>query len=286
MAMFVNRTAHHAYPVGMSTDLTATPIQRDVVLITGEDAPDYLQTQLTQDVLSLSRGQSCWAFILTPKSEIEATVRVTSTGDGYILDAEPGCGDPIRQRLDGPLFRMDVSFAQGTWPGLAWRGEGAEDIESDAPIVATMPWGSVGAVDEVGPDVRAPAGVRALSKDELNAIRIGERWPSTGEIDGTATPAMTGIVPQTVSFDKGCYTGQEFVARVHYREANPPRQLVHLAFESGASVDEGDEVLVGGEPVGTVTSSVDRLGVGLGYVKRAVALPTRGVVGGTGVELT
>ena len=270
----------------MSTSLSATPIQRDVVIITGEDAPEYIQTQLSQDVLSMSERQSRWSFILTPKSEVEAMVRVTRTAYGFILDTVPGYGDAVRQRLDGPLFRMDVQFAQDTWPGVAWRREGAKDISGDAPIVATLPWSSTDAVDEIGPDVQYPSDATALTPDELDALRIGARWPSEAEIDGKATPAMTGIVGHTVSFDKGCYTGQEFVARVHYRDAAPPRRLAQIAFEPGAEVAAGAEIMVDGEPAGTVTSAVGALGVGLCYCKRSVELPSDGVVGSVAVVLS
>jgi folate-binding protein YgfZ len=280
------RYARPAYPIGMPTNLTATPIERDVVIITGQDAPEYLQTQLTQDVLSLPEGRSRWSFILTPKSEIEAMVRVTRTAEGFILDVAPGYGDPVRQRLDGPLFRMDVEFAQDTWSGIAWRGEGASDVRRGAPIMATFPWATTEAVDEVGPDAAALADFSALTPGELEALRIAANWPSETEIDGKATPAMTGLVEHTVSFEKGCYTGQEFVARVHYRDAAPPRRLVQMAFEPGANVVATAEVVVGEDAVGVVTSAVGALGVGLGYCKRSVLLPAEGVVGPTAVLLS
>jgi len=270
----------------MSTNLTATPIERDVVIITGADAPEYLQTQLTQDVLSLGVGESLWSFILTPRSEIEAIVRVTSTSDGHILDMAPGYGESVRQRLDGPLFRMDVGFAQDTWPGIAWRGEAASDVAGEAPIRARLPWSGVEAVDEVGPEIQTPPDVTALTQDELDAIRIGANWPSEAEIDGRATPAMSGIVGHTVNFEKGCYTGQEFVARVHYRDATPPRRLVQIAFKPGSAVAGGVEVMIDGEPVGTVTSAVDAVGIGLGYCKRSIEMPAEGVVGSIAVALS
>ena len=272
--------------MGMPTSLTATPILRDVVIISGTDAPEYLQSQLTQDVLSLPRGRSRWSFILTPKSEIELVTRVTRTSDGFILDAAPGHGDRLRQRLDGPLFRMDVQFAQDTWPGIAWRGEGAETVEGDAPILAPMPWSTTAAVDEIGQDVQPPADVGALTPDELDALRIAANWPSEAEIDGKTTPAMTGIVEHTVSFEKGCYTGQEFVARVHYRDVAPPRRLVRIAFEPGIDVADGAELVIGGDPVGTVTSVAVGEGVGLGYCKRSVLLPAEGVIGSAAVVLS
>lgn len=270
----------------MTTNLTATPIERDVVIVLGEDAPEYLQTQLTQDLLQLSSGQSKWSFILTPKSEIEALVRVVRTVDGFVLDVAPGYGDGVRQRLDGPLFRMDVEFAQDSWPGIAWRGDGANGVEGDAPIMAPLPWDDTEALDEIGPDVRMPAGIGALTRGGLDALRIGERWPGEADMEGKVTPAMTGIVDRTVSFEKGCYTGQEFVARVHYRDAAPSRRLVHLSFEPGATIAGGSELTVGDDLVGTVTSTVNGLGVGLGYCKRSVSLPTQGAVGSIAVVLT
>ena len=254
----------------MSTNLTATPIQRDVVIITGEDAPEYLQTQLSQDVLSLPRGRSRWSFVLTPKSEIEALIRVTRTVDSFVLDVEPGHGARVRQRLDGPLFRMDVAFAQDTWPGVAWRGEGAHDVVGDAHVVAELPWEGVEALDEIGPEVVAPADVAPLLPEQLDAIRIGERWPSSAEIDGSVSPAMTGIVEHTVNFEKGCYTGQEFVARVHYRDAAPPKRLVLVTFEPGGGVEADTAIELEGEPVGSITSSANGTGMALGYVKRSV----------------
>jgi len=254
----------------MSTNLTATPIQRDVVVIAGEDAPEYLQTQLTQDVVSLPRGRSRWSFILTPKSEIEAMVRISRSVEGITLDTAPGLGDLVRQRLDGPLFRMDVAFTQETWPGIAWRGEGADGVEGDAPILAGLPWDPAEAVDEVGPHVRPPADVAALTEDELDALRIAAKWPSEAEIDAKTTPAMTGIVEHTVNFEKGCYTGQEFVARVHYRDAAPPRRLVLIEFEPRSDIEAGTDIEIDGEKVGEVTSVALTSGIGLGYVKRSV----------------
>ncbi len=126
----------------------------------------------------------------------------------------------------------------------------------------------------------------ALTQNELEAIRIGANWPSEAEIDSTTTPAMSGIVGHTVNFEKGCYTGQEFVARVHYRDAAPPRRLVQIVFEPGSAVAVGADVMVDGEPAGMVTSAVGEAGVGLGYCKRSIEMPAEGVVGPIAVALS
>lgn len=212
---------------------------RDIVTVTGADAGDYLQTQLTQDVLSLIVGESAWSFLLTPKSEIIALMEVTRSGElEYTLEMEPGSGDTVRQTIDEFLGRMDVSFEQ-------------RSVEADM---------------------------------ESEQDRITRGWPRIGsEIDGSVTPAMTGIVPQAVAFEKGCYPGQEFVARVHYRDAAPPKRLVHLTFDDSDQLSEGEQIVIDGDDVGTVTS-VAR-GIALGYLKRAVDTPAHGMVGDVAVEL-
>jgi folate-binding protein YgfZ len=272
----------------MSDSLTATPIERDVVIVSGVDASDYLQTQLTQDVGGLAAGHSAWSFLLNPKSVIEAMFRITKSQDGGVmLDVEPGYGAPIRKQLDQFLSRLDVSFAEELWPGIAWRGPGASGGAIDAPIVAPYPWDTSEAVDVVGPDVSLPDGVNRLTDDDLNVLRIEARWPKVGtEIDGVATPAMTGLVEQTVSFTKGCYTGQEFVARVHHRDAKPPRQLVQVNFEYDTSVGVASDITIDGESVGIVTSAVPSAGLALGYCKRSVVLPAEARVGSAVVSVS
>ena len=152
----------------MSDTLSATPIQRDVVVVSGADATDYLQTQLTQDIVGLEPGESAWSFMLNPKSVIEAMVRVTRNhAGGVILDVEPGHGASIRKQLDQFLSRLDVSFAEEFWSGVAWRGSGASGVAADAPIVALYPWITSEAVDVVGPDVHVPDGAYSLSDEDL-----------------------------------------------------------------------------------------------------------------------
>lgn len=270
----------------MPIELTATPIERDIVIVSGADAAEYLQTQLTQDVVAIPRGRSAWSFLLTPKSEIEALVRVTHTLDAIILDVAAGRGSAVRDRLDGLLFRMDVSFEEATWPGVAWRGDGAHEVEGDAPIMAPMPWPDFEALDEIGPDVVLPLDVPARSADELEAQRIEAAWPAEPEFDGSATPAMTRIVEHTVSFDKGCYTGQEFVARVHYRDAAPPKRLVRVSFEPGAPVEPGAQIVHEGDTVGSVTSVAPAAGVGLAYLKRSTDTPCEGTCGDVPVTIS
>ena len=263
--------------------LTATPIERDIVIVRGADAGDYLQTQLSQDILGSEVGESRWSFLLTPKSEIVALMRVIrSEAEEFILDMDPGWGDKVRGIIDEFLFRMDITFEQAVWPGIAWRGGIPESV--DAPIVADTPWSGVLGIDVIGPDVQIPEGIEILSEVELERMRIASGWPSMGTEIGTAiTPAMTGLVHQTVGFEKGCYTGQEFVARVHYRGTDPTKRMIRLTFGETTDVEPGAPIVVAGDEVGEVTS-VGR-GVALGYLKRRWSTPSDGLVAGVEVRL-
>lgn len=105
-----------------------------------------------------------------------------------------------------------------------------------------------------------------FAADERARIEAG--LPSMGnDIDERTVPAETGWVEQSVSFTKGCYTGQELVARMDSRVAEPPRRLVRI---EGATLAVGAAIAVDGADVGTVTSAAG--GIGLGYVKRGTAL--------------
>jgi hypothetical protein len=258
-----------------SPGLTATLIERDIVIAEGADARSYLQTQLSQDIESLGLGESAWSFILDAKSSIEALVRVTRIGTERVaIDVDQGLGDAVRERLDGLLFGTKVSFSQDTWPGIAWRGEGARSRTADAPIVAVSQWHGIEGLDVVGPTVSLPEGVEVLDADGFEDARIAAGWPAMGsEIAEDVTPAMTGLVGETVSFEKGCYTGQELVARVYHRGAEPVRSLVMVAASGESELAVGDELVASGKTVGSITS-VGRTGsFGLGYVKRGTVVP-------------
>lgn len=251
--------------------LAATPIERDIVIVEGSDARSYLQTQLTQDVEQLALGGSAWSFILDPKSSIEALVRVTRFGTSRVaLDVEPGFGHVVRERLDGLLFRTDARFSEDRWPGVSWRGPGAASRTQDAPIVSPVHWNGIEGLDIVGPEVDVPPDAPSRPEVELEALRIRGGWPKMGsELGPGIQPAMTGLVDVTVSFDKGCYTGQELVARTYHRGAAPTKRLVRLHSNSG--LERGVRLTLGDDDVGEVTSAAGEHG--LGYLARKVDTP-------------
>ena len=262
--------------------LKAARLRRDVVLVDGADAREYLQSQLTQDIVALDIGESAWSFLLQPKAQIVALVRATRASDtAIVLDTEPGWGERIRERIDGFLFRMDVRFTTATWDAIAYRGPGAGHVSATAPVVAQVHWARVEGLDVVGPDLDDPIGVPMVEPASYESLRIWAGWPAMGaDIDDATTPAMTGLVSDTVSFTKGCYTGQEFVARVHYRDAAPPRRLVQVAFHPCAAVAPGDDLIVDGESVGHLTSVADCQPFALAYLERKIDVPAEVTCGG------
>jgi folate-binding protein YgfZ len=260
----------------------AARLRRDVLAVDGADARGHLQSQLTQDVEALEVGESAWSFLLDPKASIIALLRITRTSEtSFLLDTDPGYGDAVRSAIDGFLFRMDVSFASHTWDHLAVRGPGSSSVDVDAPIRAHVSWGDVEGVDLIGSDLPDPDGVPLVSEDAYDSLRIWAGWPRMGkEIVAKTTPAMTGIVDQAVSFTKGCYPGQEFVARVHYRDAAPPWRIVHVEFHPCAKVVDDMELLLDGEPVGSITSAASCQPFALARLKRGVEVPAAVTVGG------
>jgi folate-binding protein YgfZ len=136
-------------------------------------------------------------------------------------------------------------------------------------------------------DVSAVAGERPGPGAGTARTRIEAGWPAMGaELDDSVIPAETGLVSIAVSFTKGCYTGQELVARIDSRGGNVPRHLRHLS--SSAAFAVGDLIVVGEREVGRVTSAVaDPEGtVGLAYVHRSVAVPSTAMIGGVVGEIT
>jgi folate-binding protein YgfZ len=114
-----------------------------------------------------------------------------------------------------------------------------------------------------------------------DAARIRDGRPGAPEFDERAVPAETGWVSQAVSFTKGCYTGQELVARMDSRVAEPPRRLVRLSAD--AELTAGTPIEVDGAAVGSVTSAAGP--VGLGYVKRGARTSGDAVAGATPVQM-
>jgi folate-binding protein YgfZ len=223
--------------------------------VSGPDAADYLNRMLSNDVLALGPGDVCDALLLTAKARIIAPIRVLKRGDDdFLLATEPELGERVRSEL--LRFRFAAKAEIEPEEHEAWLVLGGDEV------LDARPEGS-----EIG-------------ADELERWRIEAGIPRWGaELDETILPAEAGLTETHVSFTKGCYPGQEPIARQHYR-GKVNRRLRVLEVEAASP---GDEIRLGEKVVGRVTSAVpDRA---LGYVRVEVPEDARLEVGGQAARL-
>ncbi len=270
-------------PVDLSTSVGACSVERSVLAVSGPDAEDFLQGQLSQDIAALEPGQSAWSLILQPQGRIDAFVRVTrQAADRFVLDTD-GPLEQVDARLRRFMLRTDVTLEPLDWQCVAVRGAGAEEAAVSGEIVAAVP---TGGVDLLGPDPAVPEDIPAIDPETLEAHRIRCGFPRTGvDIDDRTIPAEAEIVDFTVSFTKGCFTGQELVARMDSRGSSAPRYLRLLTLKERVELDAGEPIVdADGAEVGIVTSAAwDAIAgatVALGYIKRSVDMPAEVVVAG------
>jgi folate-binding protein YgfZ len=278
------------------TTLGAVELPRDVVRVSGPDAVAYLQGQLSQDVEDLAVGATSWTFVLQPTGKVDVWGRVTRTAtDALVLDVEAGAGEALVQRLQRFLLRTKATVELlSDWRCVVLRGPGAEAAAEKAEVQAEVRvpagWPGVEGACLLGPDVTVPPGIPLASRAAVEAARITAGVPAMGsELTDRTIPAEAGqwVIDASVDFTKGCFTGQELVARIDSRGGNVPRHLRGLVLpEASAPPSPGTRVRVGDSEVGEITSAAwsPALGapVALAYVGRAVEPPAEALVGGGG----
>ena len=274
------------------TTLGAVEVPRDVVRVSGPDAVAYLQGQLSQDVQDLDVGATTWTFVLQPTGKVDVWGRVTRTGgETFVLDVEAGAGEALVLRLKRFLLRTKaVVELLDDWRCIVLRGPGAVEAAADADVRAAVRvpagWPGVEGACLLGPDVALPAGIPLASVEALEAARITAGVPAMGsELTDRTIPAEAGqwVIDASVDFTKGCFTGQELVARIDSRGGNVPRHLRGLVLDPRATPPTpGSRVRVGDHEVGEVTSAAysPALGapVALAYVGRSVEPPAEATI--------
>jgi folate-binding protein YgfZ len=255
-------------------------LPRDFVVVDGPDALSWLQGQLSQDV-DMPTGHSTWALLLQPQGKMVALLRVLrQAGQRFVLETDEGFGPAVIDRLDRFKIRIKATVEPLAWKCLAVRGPLAHDaLDGAAGTVVVADWPGLPGADLVGEAPERPDGVRLCSLDAYEVVRVEAGIPAMGkELDDSTIPAEAGVVERTVSFTKGCYTGQELVARIDSRGGNVPRKLhgvvmggdvhppagAHLASEGGKDV---------GRLTSVVASPVRPATLALAYVGRAVTAP-------------
>jgi len=213
---------------------------RSYVRVAGPDAEDYLQRMVSNDVAAIAVGERCDALLLTPKSRVIAPLVVLRRGpEDFLLLTEPELGERVRAELT--RFRFAAKAEIEPEEHESWAVLGGEEALDERP-----------AGDEVDEEAyerwRVEAGI--------------PRWGR--ELDDSILPAEAGLTETHVSFTKGCYPGQEPIARLHYR-GKVNRRLRRLVLD-GEPV--GEELVLDGKVVGRITSRAD--GRALGYVRTEV----------------
>jgi tRNA-modifying protein YgfZ len=265
------------------SDARVYTLDRDVIRIAGPDAISFLQGQLSQDVAGLAVGDSAFTFLLEPQGKVSAWGRITRVADDAIIfDVDRGFGDVAVARLTRFKLRTKAEIELLDWAVLALRGDGAREAIGLVEVPATFDWPGFDGVDLMGPDVAPPHGMTIGDRADYERQRIEAGVPALGhELHSATIPAEAGdvIIDKSVSFTKGCYTGQELVARVDSRGNNTPRRLRLVRIDGGVP-DVGSELLAGDKVVGRLTSVAAAVGgaVALAYVQRAVVPPAAAVV--------
>jgi tRNA-modifying protein YgfZ len=266
---------------------------RGLLIVSGPDAADYLQGQLTNDTEAIEPGAWIYAALLDRKGHMQADMRVLRPGDGpdLWLDLEPeGLAAASRHLQIYKIGReVEVADAGDEYVLLSLIGPRATEI---ARAVETTALRTDEGVDLIVPTAERDsvretllgAGAVEVSPEAAEIVRIEAGRPRFGAEMGTETmPAEASIVEQAVSFTKGCYIGQETVARLHYK-GSPNRHLRGLKFSAPAQ--PGETLVLGEKEVGAVGSAAlsPALGpIGLAILRREAEPGTTVAVGEDGV---
>jgi tRNA-modifying protein YgfZ len=289
--------AHYGDPLGEQRALVRTAglvdrSHRGILRIPGPDRLSWLHSLTTQHVDKLAANAVVQALILSPNGHIEHHLVMADDGTATWIHVEPGTAGPLLEFLESMRFMMRVEPADVTdqYGLLTLMGPDAP-ADPIRGVAMAMP-GPLG-TDLIVHRDQIPAvagalrerGVRMAGMWAYEALRIAAHQPRLGlDTDHRTIPHEVGWIDTAVHLDKGCYRGQETVARVH-NLGHPPRRLVLLHLDGSADrlPGHGDPVELDGTQVGFVGSAARHyeLGpIGLGLVKRTVPTDAALLAGG------
>jgi folate-binding protein YgfZ len=262
--------------------------------VNGQDRVTFLHGQCTNDIQRLRPSQSCYAAFLNAKGKMRGEGHVICLPDAFLLEASEGLQAPLEKFvITEDVTVEDVSATMGEWlviggaegtaAGTALRA--VRDAEEAAARPAVAPYR--------GPEVALPAGAVTfghplglgvisdktmtvtLDAAALEVLRIEAGVPLWGvDMDENTIPIEAGLEKRAINYDKGCYIGQETIARIKtYGHVN--RQLVQLSVNRDQLPVRGAKILAGEREIGHVTSAAHSARFGkplaLGYVRREAA---------------
>jgi folate-binding protein YgfZ len=260
---------------------------RGVVIVEGPERLGWLHSLTTQALERLRPQQPTELLVLSPHGQVEHHAEVQDDGERSWLLVEPGTAPLLAQFLDSMRFmtRVEVRDASDAWATLTVVGQALVDVvpvPAEQRVVRPRRWPH-GAVDVLVPRTEVArvwqalrsAGARPAGHDAFEALRVAEGVARAGQdSDHRTLVHEAGWVATAVHLDKGCYRGQETVARVH-NLGKPPRRLVLLHLDGSTHLlpARGSAVTVDGRGVGVLTSAArhHELGpIGLAMLRRSV----------------
>ncbi len=262
----------------LPADFLAVRSDLELLDISGPDAATFLQGQCTADVEKLPVGRWTWAGYCTPKGRLLATFRVGRRETGYLLQLPAGTSTTLAARLRKFVMRSKVTLAPiDTWPAvLQVAGVAARAQATDGLGIGTLGPGDFSAIDGAVVFGTAEGLVAHLTADRAAAVITAIRAENVSPLAAVLADIRAGLpwilpavedafVPQMVSLDridgvsftKGCYPGQEIVARTRYL-GTVKRHLYHLVLGGPAAV--GDPIMAADQQVGTLLAAVEMPG--------------------------
>jgi folate-binding protein YgfZ len=268
--------------------------ERGKLALAGGESKSFLQGQVTNDVERLVDGEGCYAAFLTPKGKMLGDVRILDAGKELLLDTERVALQELFNMIRRYSLGYDAQLHKRTLESglLSLIGPESDELVGGVPkhehghVLVELDRMSARAIrTDVGIDLLVPSdqlepmraalergGAVPVSEAAAECVRIERGRPRYGvDLDDGVIPQEGGLNERAVSFTKGCYVGQETVARLYYR-GKPNRHLRGLRLSGGAL--RGEELRLGDRVVGVLTSLVDspRLGwIGLSLLRREAA---------------
>ena len=277
----------------------------DVLLrVTGDDRLTWLQGQLTQNVLALRPGDATYGLLLHPNGKILADLDVLCRSADLVLVCPAEAADEVSAQLDRYIMMEDVELERLPAEVLALQGPLAVGLRT--ALAEARGADSVFEVDRLGrggllvlSDARASDDTRALppsvtqaggswvGADAVLLARLRAGRPAFGpDFGASVLPQVAGLTRRAVSFQKGCYRGQEPVVMLEHR-GSPPKRLVRLEIDAAAALSAGTSLHgADGATLGTITSAAsgpDGVVYALGTLKRGAELSQLVSAGDEGV---
>jgi len=246
------------YELAKTAAVVVDRSRRGKLLLTGADVADFLQGQISNDVEALAPGQGCYATLLTNKGKIRADMRVLRGADWFLLDCEPQALPVLEHMVRVYSIGRQVKSQpdeRGVWSAIGPAARELLGVEVPEAEHAFRE-GELGlyVATDLGVDVIGERPDLPEADEELaECMRIESGRPRLGfELGDDVIPQEAGLVDRAISFTKGCYVGQETVARLHYK-GKPNRHLRGLRLTEPAA--RGDVVHGADRELGRVGSA-------------------------------